>query len=272
MSPIKILIAGDTHGEFLHVKNKIDMAKKVGDISRIVILGDFGLWWGHDAIKYLDEINAYATQNNVQIFAIPGNHENHEWWQSIIDSAPATAHGWAYVRSNVLLSPKVHDFVWAGKQFVVAGGAVSIDKDYRLEYERAKGKKIWSPNEQLKDSDVDKIKSTRFAHGVPVDYLLTHDCSNATPWKTRLKPDTDSQIHRRRIDEVLQAIKPKFHFHGHMHEKYDWANRVGGEDWTQTYGLECNNYTYSWGVLDLKTDEFKWSEQYYREWNTPSKD
>lgn len=174
----------------------------------------------------------------------------------------ATAHGWAYARTHLLLSPKVHDFRWGNKQFVVAGGAVSIDKEYRLEYERAKGKKVWSKNEQLTDAQVNQIKSLRFAHGKPVDYLLTHDCSNRTPWENRLKPDIDSQIHRQRIDEVLGAVKPRFHFHGHMHERYDWQNRVGGDDWTQTYGLECNSDLWSWGVLDLKTDVFEWGHLY----------
>src|SRR6478609_1834035 len=145
---MKILIAGDTHGDIRNVRHKIDMAKKVGDIQRIYVLGDFGLWWGHEAVVFLDEINDYARANNIHVFALPGNHENHEYWTQLTTHPVATSSGHVYVRSNVLLAPKVHDFVWAGKQFVVAGGAVSIDKAYRLEYEAAKGKKIWSPNEQ----------------------------------------------------------------------------------------------------------------------------
>lgn len=255
---IKIMLAGDTHGDFRNVKHKIDLAKKIGDITRIVILGDFGLWWGYEGLEFIDQINDYAKANNVQIFAIPGNHENYQWWNSVIESAPAKSKGWAYLRTHVLLSPRVHDFKWGDKQFMVAGGAVSIDKAYRLEYEAKKGKRIWSPDEQLTDAEVEAIEKRYLNLDGPVDYLLTHDCSNMTPWKSRLKPDFDSQIHRQRIDTVLRTVKPKFHFHGHMHERYDWVNRVGDDDWTQTYGLECNSDLWSWGVLDLKTDEFKW--------------
>ena len=257
MSPIRILIAGDTHGDERNIQHKINMAVEFG-VQRIVVLGDFGLWWGHDGIEYLDYVNEAAKKVNRQVFAIPGNHENHEYWDALYEHGPKSR-GWAYIRSNLLIAPKVLDFTWGGKQFVVAGGAVSIDKDYRLEYERTKGKKIWSPNEQLTDEDVNDILATRFAHGQKVDYLLTHDCSDATPWKHRLKPDADSQIHRQRIDKVLKAVKPAVHFHGHMHEKYDWQNRVGDDVWTQTYGLECNRDIFSWGILDLETDEFKWS-------------
>lgn len=262
---MKIMLAGDTHGDIRNVAHKVEWAKRVGDIQRIVVLGDFGLWWGHEGVVFLDEVNDLAKANNLQVFAIPGNHENHEFWQANVDNAQATAKGWAYVRSHVLLSPKVHDFMWGGKQFVVAGGAVSIDKAYRLEYERVKGKKAWSPNEQLTDEQVVSLERSRFAHGIAVDYLLTHDCSNRTPFGKRLKPDLDSQIHRQRIDRVLGAIKPKAHFHGHMHEKYDWLNRVGGEldDYTQTYGLECNSDRDSWGILDLSDDKFTWAEDIY---------
>lgn len=266
MIPIKIMLAGDTHGEFPNVKHKIDLAKKIGDIQRIVILGDFGLWWGFDAVKFLDEINDYAKAKNVQVFAIPGNHENYEWWESIIDNAPATSHGWAYVRTHVLLSPRVHEFRWNNKQFVVAGGAVSIDKDWREEYRRQKGKRIWSPREQLTDAEVEELENwTRGPNSRPVDYLLTHDCSDFTPWKSRIKPDIDSQIHRQRIDRVIRAVKPKYHFHGHMHERYEWLNTQNTDAFgatpeveVMTYGLECNLDPDSWGVLDLVTDEFKW--------------
>lgn len=263
MISIRIMLAGDTHGDIRNVAHKVEWAKKAGGIQRIIVLGDFGLWWGHEGVVFLDECNELAKKNNLQIFALPGNHENHEHWDAIVNNAQAKAHGWAYIRSNVLISPKVHDFVWGKKQFVVAGGAVSIDKEYRLEYERLKGKKVWSPNEQLTDTQVEEITKSRFGNGVKVDYLLTHDCSNRTPFGFRLKPDIDSQIHRQRIDKVLGAVKPKFHWHGHMHEKYDWLNRVGGEldDYTQTYGLECNSDRESWGILDIKTDEFVWASE-----------
>lgn len=277
---MKIMLVGDTHGDPRNVTRKIDLAKQVGDIQRIVVLGDFGLWWGHEAIQFIETINDYAKANNVQIFALPGNHENYKWWNSVVENSPAKSKGWAYVATNVLLSPRVHDFVWGGRQFVVAGGAVSIDKAYRLEYQRHKGKQIWSPDEQLTDAEVDKLSQLRFAQDQPVDYLLTHDCSNRTPWKNRLKPDIDSQVHRQRIDRVLQMMKPGMHFHGHMHEKYDWMNCVGEQGgelvYTQTFGLECNSDLWSWGILDLTANEFKWghialAEKLDAELETPEK-
>ena len=256
------MLIGDTHGSASTVMRKIDLAKQIGGIERIIVLGDFGLWWGLEGIEFIEEINAYAKANHVQLFALPGNHENYEWWNAIVEHAPAKAHGWAYAASHVLLSPRVHDFVWGGKQFVVAGGAVSIDKDYREQYRLAKGKRIWSPDEQLTDAEVDALLATRFGNGANVDYLLTHDCSDRTPFHSRLKPDIDSKIHRQRIDRVIDGIKPTAHFHGHMHTKYEWDNRVhadGESQWVTTFGLECNDDPWSAMVLDLKTGAVAWA-------------
>lgn len=260
---MKIMLVGDTHGDIRNVEQKVRFAKQVGDIQRIFVLGDFGFWWGYEGVKYLDDCNDLARDNNLQIFALPGNHEFYEGWKALVDNAQATAHGFAYVRTNVLLSPRVHDFVWGNKQFVVTGGAVSIDKDYREEYRRTKGKRIWSPDEQLTDEEVNQV--TVNMAGIKTDYLLTHDCSNFTPFRDRLKPDMDSQIHRQRIDKVIANVNPRMHFHGHMHTKYEWNNTLNTDAFgatpsvsVDTYGLECNTDQWSWGILDLVADKFEW--------------
>lgn len=271
---MKLMLVGDTHGDLCTIQRKMDTAKRVGGIQRLLVLGDFGLWWGHEGVAFLDSINQMAAERNLQVFAIGGNHECWELWDHIVKGAQeagATSHGWAYARTHVLLSPKVHKFRWGNRQFVVAGGAVSIDKKFRLEYEAQKGKKIWSPNEQLTDNDVDTIASwvrgEDVAGGIDkVDYLLTHDCSDKTPFYERLKPDHDSKIHRQRIDSVLKLTNPSMHFHGHMHTRYNWMNFVGERDgeagYVQTYGLECNDDPDSWGVLDLATNEFVFASDF----------
>lgn len=255
------MVVGDTHGSVYSVKSKIDLAKKVGGIDRLMICGDFGLWWGYDGVKFIDEINEYARANNVFIFALPGNHENYDWWNATVDVAP-TSKGFAYLRTHVLLSPRTHTWRWAGKQFAIAGGAVSIDKAWRIEKEKDSDYPLWSRDEQLTDEEVNNL----VAHmgGISTDYLFTHDCSNKTPFYGRFKADIDSEIHRRRIDKVLLGLRPRMHFHGHMHTQYEWMNFVGernGEPvYVQTYGLECNDDWHSWGVLDTETDTFMWPE------------
>lgn len=270
---MKILVAGDTHGKEYALLPKIRKARELG-IQKVLQVGDFGLWDHTFAgVQFLDAVQAAAEEAQLTVHAIGGNHENWDHWEWYVKNLP-TSHGWAMVRSRIALAPKVHTWKWNSKRFVGAGGGVSIDKDfyrlpkeagtYRDEYGRihpATGPRtMYWPNEQLTDGDVLTIKGF---HQSP-DYLVTHDCSNRTPWKDRLKPDMDSQMHRQRIDEVLRVTQPKLHFHGHMHTKYDWENLVGARDgeavYTQTYGLECDDDFWSYGILDTADDSFVWRD------------
>lgn len=277
-------VIGDMHGD---TKDAVRVLNEMGKrkISHVFVVGDFGLWTHFaDGQEFLDSLQATAEANNLNIFAIPGNHENHDHWNWFVANMP-THKGFGMVRRRVMLAPKVHEFRLAGKQFVVAGGAVSIDKADRLRRERGERdlmgmrtrtgsgpRTLWWPDEELTDEDVKTIQS-RFPKA---DILLTHDCSNYTHFQGRLKPDADSERHRRRIDDVIRAVEPKVHFHGHMHTKYVWENVLShgcsafdNEPWTgpvtQTYGLEANpgamwgghgGENDWWGIFDTETMEF----------------
>lgn len=268
-------VVGDIHG---FTKDGVNALNEMGKrkITHVFVVGDFGLWThlaeGHE---FLDELNAAAERNGLTVLAVGGNHENWDHWNWFVENMP-TGKGFAMVRRRVLLAPKVHEFRLFGKQFVVAGGAVSIDKDYRLSEER-KPRTLWWPNEELTDADVESIRNMKFPKTDHADILLTHDCSNYTNFRGRLKPDAESERHRHRIDEVIRAVKPEVHFHGHMHTRYEWENGLthgdsafSNEPWTgpvtMTYGLECNpgamwgapkNGDW-WGVFDTDTMEFAW--------------
>jgi Icc-related predicted phosphoesterase len=265
---MRIMIQGDSHGQKSDIIPKIFQAGE-WKINHLVVAGDFGLWT-HTAEnhEWLDEINDAARVNNLSIYAVGGNHENWDHWNWFVENMPGQK-GWAMVRRRVLLAPKAHKWVWAGKQFIGAGGAVSIDKQDRLATERGwqdsmggrRGgtgeKTLWWPNEQLLDADVETIINW----GLSPDYLITHDCSNYTPWGHRLKPDMDSQIHRQRIDRLLTNTHPKLHFHGHMHEKYDWINDYSGGG-ARTLGLAAFASPLSYGVLDVEEGRWYWPKEY----------
>lgn len=267
---MRIGLVGDLHG---NTKAAVQVLAQMGKrkISHVFVLGDFGLWTHvADGHQFLDDVNTVAEGNNLTVFAIGGNHENWDHWEWFVNNMPR-AKGFAMVRRRILLAPKAHQFTLANKKFVVAGGAVSVDKEWRLNAERGErdqfgnriGKaygprSLWWPDEQLTDDDVASIKSYGTA-----DILLTHDCSDYTPWKHRLKPDPDSKIHRQRIDEVIRAVKPEFHFHGHMHEQYDWINTLGTDMFgntpeveVATYGFTCDGEPNSWGIFDTDTNTF----------------
>lgn len=281
---MRVMILGDCHG---NVKDTVAALNEAGRrrISHVFQVGDWGLWTHFaDGQEFLDRVQATAEANSLTVFAIGGNHENWDHWNWFVENLP-THKGFAMVRRRVLLAPKAHEFRLANRQFVVAGGAVSIDKVNRLDNERGArdisgnrvragtgARTLWWPNEELTDQDVARIEKFPKA-----DILLTHDCSNFSPFNGRIKPDADSERHRRRIDRVIAAVEPKVHFHGHMHSRYEWENAHShgysafmDEPWqgpvTKTYGLEANpeaqRYSIGpdtgdwWGVLDTETLEF----------------
>lgn len=247
---MRIIIAGDTHGNAGAIEQKAREAKWFG-AAHIFVVGDFGLWPGLDGVRYLDDVSAIAREYDVLVTALPGNHEDHPQWDKWFEIAPLTDQKFAIVRHNVRLTRKVHPFKMGGKRFFVCGGAVSIDKQWRTPG------KSWWPNEEFSEADLASVKKYQ---GKPIDYLLTHDCSDFTPFRNRLKPDPDSQANRRRIDEAIRALRPRYHFHGHMHTRYDWRNSIThgrapfSDEWdgpvTHTYGLECDYDTHSAVVLD----------------------
>lgn len=246
----KVLVLGDTHGNVNWATKAVRTAHRLG-AKTIVQVGDFGLWdHKEDGVKFLDTLNQTLRHHGVKMRVVGGNHENWDRWDWYVENNPKDYHGFSFLRSHIRIAPKVHSWVWNGKRCLMVGGAVSIDKAWRKEGES------WWAGEQLKDWQVDTAKVY-----TTTEYLFTHDCSNRTPWRSRLKPDLDSQMHRQKIDEVLSAVQPKVHFHGHMHEKYDWMNMVGDDKWTQTYGLECDGMYASWGLLDIDTGEFLWPNE-----------
>ena len=256
---MKIMIAGDWHGNAEHANTVI---KKAGarKIKHLFVVGDCGLWSGLEGIVFLDSVNRAALDARLSVFFVPGNHDNYDILEHYQKHAP-THKGFYYLRERLLMCGKVNSFKLDRKRFLVAGGAVSIDKEWRIANERHGERNLWWPQEQLTDEEESKLLSMG-----EFDYMLSHDCSNHTTWKNRLKPDLDSEAHRQRIDRVIASAKPKVHFHGHMHEFYDWENTAShgfyspdeeGAIVTQTYGLACDGMPYSAGIFDTETAEFE---------------
>lgn len=241
-----VLISGDMHGYKPALERACKLARD-NNVHHIFQVGDFGLWPGLSGVQWLDDCQRTAEDNSLTIFALPGNHEDHPQWIMALssDNPKHKDTGGTYVRSNVVLLPRACTFNWFGKTWGVAGGAVSIDKDARVP-----GRDWWW-QEQLEDWEADMLR-------IKVDILLTHDASNHTPWGFPLIPDMASQIHRQRIDRVISNTAPEVHFHGHMHQRYDWHNPLGyNGHCVQTYGLDCNGKKDSNGILNTKTLEFR---------------
>src|SRR5690606_13349542 len=94
-----------------------------------------------------------------------------------------------------------------------------------------------------------------------VDILFTHDCAVLPPNCRKLdfgeKINNEILIQQQRWRQILEVQQPKFHFHGHMHHKYevfDWEPFVD-----RTIGLAHE----SWDALcmfDFEDNRIHWPE------------
>lgn len=223
----KYLIAGDWHMNHVWAKKVIDKAVKY-NIDKIIQVGDFGIWPGPEGEEYLNILSHYLVKRNINLYFLPGNHEDWNQIDSWVDRYPYNIDGHQEIRKNLFYTGKVNSWIWHDKVFAVVGGATSIDKKFRIP------QKSWWPQEALNSEELLKAKKIG-----KVDYLFTHDTSNQHPFNW-LMNDLSSEMHREYLTEVGKALRPFMWFHGHYHmyQEYGFSHKDG---WTAVYSLDADD-------------------------------
>lgn len=113
------------------------------------------------------------------------------------------------------------------KRFLIASGAYSVDKEYRLET----GKK-WFSSEQMDDDTKEKI-STIICLNNSFDYILSHTAPlNYEPKELFLsiidqsKVDKSMENYLQWIYENIDFDKLKYWFFGHYHSDKILSNKI----------------------------------------------
>jgi hypothetical protein len=241
---MKILIAGDWHGDTRHACKTVRRAKAAG-AEIIMQVGDFGMW-DHEieGFNYLDGLNDECRKNGIKVYFVAGNHENWDRLDWMEKNNPKTYQGHTVIRSHIRYTGRVKRWRMDDKWFQAVGGAVSIDKAGR------KLGKSWWAQEAVPESVVKGLENA----GRVSDYLFTHDSPTCAPHKFRLKADLDSQMHRQLMDRVGRVVQPKLWFHGHYHEWYENYDFMHQRGYSSVYGLEMNGDYYNYVILDTSDD------------------
>lgn len=254
---MRLLILGDTHGNHEEIARSYQRARD-RKADAIVQVGDFGAWEHADDGAFFDYVERWFDKTGIPMYWICGNHDNIAFVDKLYSITPGR---FTVIRPGVYYISRGTKWEWDGVTFMGVGGAVSIDKDFRLNRERglpspewgqyealpATGPRtMWWPEEQLSDEELEFVKSQGEA-----DVLFTHDCPTNAPFRMRLKNDIDSQIHRQKMNEVGKSVKPKYWFHGHMHEFYDYGFRHDAGE-AHVIGLECDGGQNNWVILDTE--------------------
>ena len=242
-----IYITGDTHADF---KDLIRQAQRFDFTERdlLIILGDVG-------INYFGDLRDDKSKKTLEavpctILCIHGNHEMRPTSPEIAEKYKKIEwHGdTAYVEDNYprfIMAEDGSRYHINERDFLVIGGAYSVDKLYRLEYGYR-----WFKDEQLTEEEKDNIRKKVEKHGNKEDVILAHTCPyNNRPVECFMKDVNQSTVDNS-MEHFLQEIVDKIEYNalycGHWHtEKQDGKVRIMFHDIIVLGGLKKEEEMFS---------------------------
>lgn len=260
---MKIGFIGDTHGNDWVVQVALDNFRKEG-ITDIVQVGDFGFWPGKPGQQFLAQVNTHLAKNGQILYVTPGNHEDYTFLKYL----HTREDGWQEAREHILVAPRGHRWEWDGVSFVSLGGAPSVDRGWRLDFQRKQGHPVWWKEEDITREDMDRTIEGGYA-----DVMIAHDAPFGVPAIERGIQGNPNNFRqedleyadegRNKMREVVDVVRPKLFFHGHYHWKVDdkleiFNEDTGLDDVVHILGLAADGTPMSWGRLDLDTLKFRW--------------
>ena len=207
----KIILVGDVHAEWQHLKYSIDEVHQ-HENAYIIQVGDFGIGFHHESEekRSLFSLNKVLEERNCHLFAIRGNHDNPSFFKE-------RNHPYGY--ENITFLPDYSELDLLGKSILLVGGAVSVDRYCRLE-----GKSYWSGEEfVLKLEHEFPYKDRQY------DLVITHTrpgiCGAFKGFANiKIFCDQDYDLKNDLIEEsqlvdyLYEHTKPKDWIFGHFHK------------------------------------------------------
>ena len=148
-----IAILGDIHGAFEVLADRVQKAHEAG-ATALIQVGDFGYY---KALVH----RLFELKLPIPVYWIDGNHEEHEHF---LDSDDLLE-----VHDNCFFVPRGRVLTIDGRKIAFMGGAASIDKNIRMSY-----RMHWSPRENIRQEDTDRMLVELNQNDNEVDMLITH--------------------------------------------------------------------------------------------------
>lgn len=233
---MKMLVAGDTHCNLTHLRYLLEKARGEG-CDRIIQLGDFGFFWpGYDIQPVLDYLDAFE----IDLYFLDGNHEDFGKLQGL--GIFKTCGDIQRVHDRLFYLPRGCTWQWGRTRFLAVGGAVSVDKEMRMEG------LSWWPQENLKEGEVrqilDKLDNEpsphiMLCHDVPAGCAEVENYLNS--WGPFLHPklERESESNRLALRAIWAKAQPEALIHGHYHFHYHGL-MDHDQGYTEVTGLSCD--------------------------------
>lgn len=229
----RVAIAGDWHASTKWMEECVKAVSEEG-VTTLLHLGDFGYKLSQSLIHLWGTI---AKDYGVTIKFIDGNHDNH-------DILPHNDTREYHLSENIVYLPRGYRFEIDGTVFLALGGAVSVDKLWR------------GPGEWWYNETITLGQAHRVVENTDIDVMLTHDCPTGVSldlmegvWPEEVLVQADA--HRDLLRSVVDAVQPKWLFHGHYHQ-FHYGQKVNN---TNVVGLACDGMVNNTVIFDLDTKE-----------------
>jgi len=202
-----IIFLGDIHGEWLLTWLKIE---RLGIKNAYIIqVGDFGIGFRHKKNEEaaLHRLNECLIENNIEMYALRGNHDDPKFFER--QNNP-------YGCSNITFLSDYSELEIGGQKILLIGGAISIDRIYRVE-----DKSWWRGEPFLFDENFNYGKYDIIAtHTRPTEsgiYLSKKGISAFLDKDKDLSADIDKE--NAEMSKLYNSIlPPKFWVFGHFHD------------------------------------------------------
>ena len=136
-----ILLLGDIHGNAGILREAINKAEMVGDVTAIIQVGDFGLYPENE--RYFQSVIEKST---IPVYFIEGNHDDYDRWLQY------TTVSRVWDNLNLFYIPRGTVMQMDNQTLAFMGGASSINKKWIL---RDGGH--WTPLEDIRHEDIQNL-------------------------------------------------------------------------------------------------------------------
>ena len=224
-----IVICGDIHGEFNSLIYKMCIQYQLTD-TLLIVAGDCG--FGFEKIGYYEQMfnrnSSRLSRSNNWIVMMRGNHDDPSYFseEKITHQRFHTIPDYSVIQA-------------CGHNILCVGGAVSIDRTYRIEHDFkhpiSNVASYWEDEKPIFDEDALNTIGQRFK----IDTVITHTSpsfceliskAGLSEWSKRdstLLADCDNE--RRTMDRIFEYLKANNHplehwFYGHFHQC--WSSSI----------------------------------------------
>lgn len=236
-----VVVCGDIHGDFNGVIGKLCLQYQLEN-TLLIVAGDCG--FGFNEVGYYKEVarrhrKRLNDSNNWVVF-VRGNHDN-----------PAYFDGKAINHKRFIAVPDYSIIQAAGLTILCVGGAISIDRQYRIKVWQQNKGRFPAPSDQdplepnyyweNESPILDTEKLAVIGEQFKVDAVITHTAPSFCELQSKLglaswcledeKLMEDVNVERAIMDQLYQYLKDANHpishwCYGHFHQS--WHQNING--------------------------------------------